>query len=159
METNTNSAPLKITVILPTNAYFLSGVRDFTMNIVRNLTGFSEQWAYRFQSVVDELCNNAIEYGSAVGKEIKITFLSVPGKRIEVFVEDTGTSAVKKTAQEMMALVSQRRNIDPTKITGLRGRGLAQIVANWTDTLEYLDNEQGGLTVHVVKNLEQGEKI
>ncbi|MBN1259035.1 sensor histidine kinase, partial [Candidatus Peregrinibacteria bacterium] len=81
--------PVKITIILPTNAYFMAGVRDFTMTVVRNMTGFSEKWAYRFQSVVDELSNNAIEFGSAPGKDIQVTFVSVKGKRIEVFVEDT----------------------------------------------------------------------
>lgn len=150
-------APVKITIILPTNAYFLSGVRDFTKTIVQNITGFSEQWSFRFQSVVDELVNNAIEFGSAPGQNVKITFVSVKGKQIEIYVEDTGTGSSKKTAQEMTKLVEERRQIDPTQITTLRGRGLAQIVASWTDILEYQDNEQGGLTVHAIKRLDQGE--
>lgn len=150
-------APVKITIILPTNAYFLSGVRDFTKTIVQNITGFSEQWSFRFQSVVDELVNNAIEFGSAPGQNVKITFVSVKGRQVEIYVEDTGTGSSKKTAQEMTKLVAERRKIDPTQITTLRGRGLAQIVANWTDALEYTDNEQGGLTVHAIKRLDQEE--
>ena len=47
--------PIKITITLPTNAYFLSGIRDFTLAMTKNMTGFSDQWAFRFQSVVDEL--------------------------------------------------------------------------------------------------------
>lgn len=149
--------PVKIAVILPTNAYFMSGVRDFTKTVVMNMTGFSEQWAFRFQSVVDELTNNAIEFGSAPGQEIKVSFVSQKGKSIEVFVEDSGTGAQKKTAAEMARLVEERKHADPTKLLGIRGRGLSQIVANWTDALEFLDNEKGGLTVHVVKNLQGGE--
>ena len=145
--------PVKISVILPTNAYFMSGVRDFTKTIVMNMTGFSDQWAYRFQSVVDELTNNAIEFGSAPGESIKVSFVSVKGQSIEVFVEDTGTGPSKKNASAMMDLISQRKQADPTKLTSIRGRGLAQIVANWTDKLEFLDNPAGGLTVHVVKYL------
>ena len=53
----TNESPVKISIILPTNAYFMSGIRDFTMTVVENMTGFSEKWAFRFQSVVDELTN------------------------------------------------------------------------------------------------------
>ena len=151
--------PVKITIIIPTNAYFMSGLRDFTMTVVRNMTGFSEQWAFRFQSVVDELVNNAIEFGSSSGKDVKITFVSQKGKSIEIFVEDTGTGISKKTAQEMTAFVEEGKQIDPTKITSIRGRGLAQIVANWTDVLEFKDNEGGGLTVHVVKYLESGEQL
>ncbi len=150
---------VKISIIIPTNAYFMSGLRDFTMNIVRNMTGFSEQWAFRFQSVVDELVNNAIEFGSATGKDVTITFVSRKGKSIEIFVADTGTGPTKKTAQEMTATVEQGKHIDPTKMTSLRGRGLAQIVANWTDVLEFKDNPEGGLTIHVVKYLEEGEQL
>ncbi len=151
--------PIRITIIIPTSAYFMSGLRDFTMNVVRNMTGFSEQWAFRFQSVVDELVNNAIEFGSEPGTDVKITFLSQQGKSIEIFVEDTGTGPNKKTAQEMTAYVEERKNIDPTQITSIRGRGLSQIVSHWTDVLEFKDNEDGGLTVHVAKFLEDGEEL
>lgn len=154
----TTSAPVKITVILPTSAYFMSGVRDFTKTIVMNMTGFSEQWAYRFQSVVDELTNNAIEFGSAPGQYIQVTFVSAKGKSIEVFVEDTGTGPSPKKAAAMELILAERKHADPTKIMSIRGRGLAQIVSNWTDKLEFIDNEKGGLTVHVVKHLDQGEK-
>lgn len=150
--------PIKITVILPTSAYFMSGVRDFTKTIVMNMTGFSEQWAYRFQSVVDELTNNAIEFGSAPGQSIQVTFVSLKGQSIEVFVEDTGTGVSRKKASDMMALITERKQTDPTKLTSIRGRGLSQIVANWTDKLEFTDNEKGGLTVHVIKYLNEGEK-
>ncbi|MBU0727959.1 ATP-binding protein [Patescibacteria group bacterium] len=153
------TTPVKISIIIPTNAYFMSGIRDFTMTVVQNMTGFTEQWAYRFQSVVDELTNNAIEFGSAPGKDIKVTFVSIQGKSIEVYVEDTGTGPNKKTAAEMEAFIEERKNVDPTTITSIRGRGLTQIVSNWTDTLEFTDNQQGGLTAHVVKNLEAGEQL
>ena len=152
-----NEGPVKISIILPTNAYFMAGIRDFTMTVVKNMTGFSEQWAFRFQSVVDELTNNAIEFGSSPGKDIKITFVSVPNKFIEVFVEDTGTGPKKKTAADMSAFMEEHKGIDPASITTIRGRGLSQIVANWTDVVEFKDNEEGGLTVHVVKNIEKGE--
>ncbi len=151
--------PVKITIIIPTNAYFMSGLRDFTMTVVRNMTGFSEQWAFRFQSVVDELVNNAIEFGSAPGEDVKITFVSQKGESIEIFVEDTGTGVSKKTAQEMTAFVEEGKHMDSAKITSIRGRGLAQIVANWTDVLEFKDNEDRGLTIHVVKYLKEGEQL
>lgn len=151
---------IKISIIIPTNAYFMSGLRDFTMNVVRNMTGFSEQWAFRFQSVVDELVNNAIEFGSAPGQDVMITFVSRKGKSIEIFAKDSGTGSSQKNAAQMTALIEERKSMDPTKITSIRGRGLAQIVANWTDVLEFKDNEEGkGLTVHVVKFLEGGEEL
>jgi len=151
--------PLKITIILPTNAYFMAGIRDFTMTVTKNMTGFSEQWAYRFQSVVDELTNNAIEFGSKAGEDITITFISEKSKFIEVYVEDTGTGSVKMKAADMMQYLEDHKNIDPTTITTIRGRGLSQIVANWADKVEFLDNERGGLTAHVVKYFNSDEQL
>lgn len=146
--------PLKITITLPTHAYFISSIRDFTKNMVQNMTGFSEQWAFRFQSVVDELCNNAIEFGSRPGENIEVTFISIKGKQLEILVKDTGTGPSRKTAADMAKIVAERKATDPTKM-GIRGRGLAQIVSSWTDSMEFIDNETGGLTVHVAKRIEK----
>lgn len=151
--------PLKITIILPTNAYFMAGIRDFTMTVTQNMTGFSQQWAYRFQSVVDELTNNAIEFGSAAGQNITITFVSVKNKYIEVFVEDTGTGPKKMSAADMTQYLETHKNINPTTITTIRGRGLSQIVANWADLVEFRDNEKGGLTTHVIKYFDPNEQL
>jgi len=145
--------PMKITITLPTNAYFISGIRDFTLGLIKNMTEFSEQWAFRFQSVVDELCNNAIEHGSMPGQEIKITFINVPHESIEIIVEDTGTGKVKFSAAELQKLVNERRN--PNYVhTGIRGRGLSKIVAEWTDELEFKDIQGSGMQVRIKKFLQ-----
>lgn len=147
--------PVKISITLPTNAYFLSGIRDFTLTMTKNMTGFSEQWAYRFQSVVDELCNNAIEHGSAPGKDVKITFVSEPNQSLEVIIEDTGTGQNKYNAQQMQELLKERMAVVNTQYLGLRGRGLPKIVAEWTDELLFEDIEEGGLRVRAKKYLRE----
>ncbi len=144
--------PVKITITLPTNAYFMSGIRNFTLGLIRNMTEFSEQWAFRFQSIVDELCNNAIEHGSEPGKDITLTFISNPHDSIEIMVKDTGTGKNKLKAEELKKLIDQRR--DPNYVhTGIRGRGLSKIVAEWTDELEFRDTEEGGMEVRIKKFL------
>lgn len=144
--------PMEITITLPTNAYFISGIRDFTLNLIRNMTQFSEQWAFRFQSVVDELCNNAIEHGSAPGDIIKITFINNPNNSIEIVVQDSGKGKVKIDAAELTRIVKERT--DPNYVhTGLRGRGLAKIVSEWTDELTFRDIEGGGIEAKIKKYL------
>lgn len=145
--------PVKITITLPTNAYFMSGVRDFTLAMVRNMTQFSEQWAYRFQAVVDELCNNAIEHGSAPKKEIRVIFINdTNDNSIEVIVEDSGTGKSRMNAGELARLVAER--VKPEyNAKELRGRGLAKIVAAWTDKLEFMDIPAGGIRVSAKKFL------
>ena len=145
--------PIQITITLPTNAYFISGIRDFTLGLIRNMTEFSEQWAFRFQSVVDELCNNAIEHGSAPGQEIRITFINYPHDSIEITVEDSGTGKVKLSAKELTAILNERRNPNYQNI-GIRGRGLSKIVAEWTDELEFTDLQNGGIKVRIRKYLQ-----
>lgn len=143
---------VKISMSFPTNAYFMSGIRNFTLGLVKNMTEFSEQWAFRFQSIIDELCNNAIEYGSEPGQEIKITFISQPHQSLEIIVEDTGTGKNPMKAEAIKKLVAERR--DPSYVhKNIRGRGLAKIVAEWTDEMEFKDLENGGLQVRVKKFL------
>ncbi len=154
---NLMDLPLSITIILPTQAYFISGIRDFTLHMTQNLTGFSEKWAFRFQAIVDELCNNAIEHGSAPGKEIKITFVSTKGKSLEVIVEDTGTAKEKMTAQQMTDLLKQRKQLMSTQYLGFRGRGLPKIVGEWTDELVFEDVPTGGLRIKIKKYLRKEE--
>ncbi len=152
MPENKEQKPIEITIILPTQAYFLSGIRDFTLNLIKNMTHFEEKWAFRFQSIVDELCNNAIEHGSKAGEMIRILFINDPEKFIEITVQDTGTHDPHMTASEIQKLVDERR-ADQSFNTMIRGRGLPKIVAEWTDELEFKDNENGGVDVRVRKYL------
>jgi len=142
----------KITITLPTSAYFMSGIRDFTLNMIKNTTNFPEKWAFRFQSVVDELCNNAIEYGSSPGSEIRITFIHKKDEYLEISVEDTGSGTNKINAEQIQKLYLSRK--EPGYVfTGIRGRGLAKIVGEWTDEIHFTDREEGGLRITVKKHL------
>lgn len=143
---------IEIKIEIPTKAYFMSGIRDFTLQMIKNMTDFSENWAYRFQSVVDELCNNAIEHGSNEDSYIKITFIAVPDKHIKIIVEDFGKKDNQISAKEIEAKILKSKNT-PIKDLGLRGRGLAYIVSKWTDKLEIRDTENGGHIIEITKNL------
>lgn len=150
----------RIGITIPTHAYHISGIRDFTMNLVKNMTGFSEKWAFRFQAIIDELCNNAIEYGSRSGEDIFITFINVQGENLTLIVEDTGTAPTAKNSEQMKNLLRQKLDDQASNIMGafsIRGRGLSQIVYNWTDSLEFFDRAEGGLKVQVMKAIKHEE--
>ncbi len=146
----------KISISIPTHAYFLSGIRDFTMSLVKNMTGFSEKWAYRFQAIVDELCNNAIEHGSKPGNDIIVTFINIRGEILSVIVEDTGKGEHPKTAEEMRSLLKNKLEEQSKNVIGsfsIRGRGLPHIVYSWTDSIEFFDRPEGGLKIKITKNI------
>ncbi len=158
MEQNpTNPEQTKITITLPTNAYFMSGIRDFTLNMIKTTTNFPERWAFRFQSVVDELCNNAIEYGSKPGSEIKITFIYSKDDYLEITVEDTGTGKNKIDAKELQKVYEDRK-VPGYVFSGLRGRGLVKIVGEWSDEIKFVDRSEGGLAVTVRKYLKDARQ-
>lgn len=151
-ENTEKNEEIKITITLPSTAYFMSGIRDFTLNLVKNTTEFPEKWAFRFQSVIDELCNNAIEYGSFPGSDIRVTFLYRKADFLEISVEDTGTGKNKIKAKDLDKLFQERRN--PGYVfTGIRGRGLAKIVGEWTDEIRFDDRPEGGIKITIKKHL------
>lgn len=144
--------PIEIKITLPTDAYFVAGVRDFTLTLIKNTTDFSEQWAYRFQSVIDELCNNAIEFGSKDGDSISIKFTLFPKESIQIEVEDNGTGKGQFKAAEIEKLIKERAT-KKFSLHEIRGRGLAKIVLEWTDELTFTDKPEGGIIVKVKKYL------
>lgn len=141
----------RIAIIMPSALYFQSGVRDFTLEMVRNLTGLADQWAFRFQTIVDELCNNAIEHGSYPGEEFVLSFYTKPSEWLEIVVEDTGNGEKVIDAFALTELINSRKNLSDADIHGLRGRGLARIVAKWTDELEFQNRSEGGMLVRARK--------
>ncbi|MFC1810900.1 ATP-binding protein [Patescibacteria group bacterium] len=144
--------PLKIEIAMPTHAYFLSGIRDFTLTLIKNTTDFSDQWAFRFQSIVDELCSNAIEFGAKRGDIIKITYIYNPNDSIEVYVEDPGTGLGNMKAADIKKRVDEKSGKE-FSLHEIRGRGLPMIVKQWTDELDFTDSPQGGIIVRVKKSL------
>ena len=149
---NNDQKPVEIKIELPTNSYFMSGIRDFTLSLIENMTDFSKQWAYRFQSVVDELANNAIEHGSAPDDKILVTFFAIPNKEIKIIVEDHGHPDKPMKAKQVLEAMEKNKNRDKTEFS-IRGRGLAFIVDKWTDKFEVEDREKGGLKITVTKYL------
>ena len=148
---------MKITITLPTSAYFMSGIRDFTLDMVKSTTNFEEKWAYRFQSVIDELCNNAIEYGSAPGSDIRVSFIYKKDGYLIISVEDTGTGKNKLNAAGLQKLFNDRK-APGYAFTGIRGRGLVKIVGEWSDELKFEDRPEGGLKISITKHLKDARK-
>lgn len=140
----------RISVTIPCSFYFQSGVRDFTLDIVRNLTSLPDQWAFRFQTIVDELCNNAIEHGSKGEGELCLTLYVLPTQWLEVVVEDMGYAKGVK-AQRLTEIVEEKKRLADAQVQGLRGRGLGRIVAKWTDELSFHDRPTGGMMVKARK--------
>jgi len=126
---------------------FSPRIRELVLSVIRNNTKFSSRWAYRLQSVIDELVNNAIEHGSDGHSLVIISlFLDPIDGSLEVTITDAGMGMKKTTAEVLTKKMYENYELmkeNPLINTTIRGRGLAQIVINWTDTFEIQDNVDG----------------
>jgi len=145
------SKETEIRISFPTSAFFSSGIRDFIFLLTKNLTNFPDIWAFRFQSVVDELCNNAIEHGSKQDASVSCTFRISPCHYFEGIIEDEGKGEKAVRAEEIQSALLKSEKKDPFAISGVRGRGLSHIVAPIMDEIEFSNRKNGGISVRVRK--------
>jgi anti-sigma regulatory factor (Ser/Thr protein kinase) len=141
----------KIKITIPTNVYFLVGIRDFTLDTMQNIAGLDSKWAHRFQTIVDELTNNAIEHGSKIGEMIEIEFQIQKNDFITITVSDSGTGSEKITARELQEKIITLKNYSGKPRLDLRNRGF-QIITSWVDKILFTQNERGGVSVAIQKS-------
>lgn len=117
------------------------------------------KWRTRLVLIVDELNNNAIEYGSK--KWENNSFVLILKKEwekdfyIESYVSDTWNWAHSKKSSDMENMRKTHENKDFSNHDSIRGRGLFLIISQLVDTLYFKDNNSGGLTVGIQKFLQE----
>lgn len=127
-------------------------LRDI-IDMVADIAWLDNKWKRRLVLIVDELNNNAIEYGSTTGYINKMTFVldcqSAISMTIEV--EDGGNGNKPKKAEQMRALQSEKKEQWFDNHDSIRGRGLFMIIENLVDDLYFQDAPSGWLIVGVKK--------
>lgn len=149
-----------ITLTIPANLSHSPRIRKFIGSLIEEDAKISSRWSLRIQLMADELINNAIEHGSTPGYPINIIFKCYKNSDIEIIVEDTGTGPKKIAAQDLMNKIQENKEklaVDPLSNKTIRGRGLAQIVSNWSNKFTYEDNDKGGLTSRILKHFSEDE--
>jgi len=136
------------------NAKYL---RKFVDEICKRIQ-MNPKWRTRLVLIIDELNNNAIEYGSKKGDintlELHISSLQKNYFEINVCVSDSGTWEKTKTAHDMEEMKEQMKNKDFSTHDSIRGRGLFLIISHLVDTLYFKDNHSKWLTVGFQKVLD-----
>ncbi len=143
---------------VPANLDYSASVRDFALASLKNVGGFDATWAYRLQLVVDEVFMNAVRYGSSAESSVTITFDYAP-HRVMITVEDEGMGPTRISPRDLeLHVIAACRAADDQRRRGeknfaLSGRGLAQLVATWTDSVTFSDSPIGGIRVTLTKAL------
>jgi len=165
-EHNTNQliADLCQKDIIEINISYLSDFRS--AKILREVVDRVCKWAWinpkwrtRFVLIIDELNNNAIEYGSKLWEMNSFVLILKKDLNnsfyVESYVSDTGNGRSSKTSVDMEKLRTAHENKDFTNHYSIRGRGLFLIISQLVDSLYFKDNNKWGLTVGIQKVLEQ----
>jgi anti-sigma regulatory factor (Ser/Thr protein kinase) len=145
---------IKITM----SAYFgfVPGIRTGLGRVAVNF-GFNDKEVYEIETVLDEICNNAIEHGSK-GKDNTVSLEIKFDKRyIEINVKDSGSpqfnvEEVLKEGQRLMEEEAQKPILDTIR----RKRGL-MIVKKYVDTMDIKSNADGTV-VSMLKRSRTSEK-
>lgn len=117
----------------------IAPLRDLAYHIAR-LQGFSEQISEHLKSVVDEICNNAIEYGSQPTSEIGLEIFADKNS-IKITCHDQGHGN-KLKAEQIKKILEEE--LPPGSA---RGRGIRMIVKGFVDEFEINDRPEGGISV------------
>ncbi len=123
------------------------------VDMIADISWLDDKWRRRIVLIVDELNNNAIEYGSATDHINKMTFLldHTSGTSMNIEVEDGGNGNKPKKAKQMKLLQVEKSEQWFDNHDSIRGRGLFMIIENLVDDLYFQDADSGGLIVGVKK--------
>ena len=139
----------KLLLSFPSELQFVPPVRQMVSRIARQ-KGYTPRDSFRIETIVDEVCNNAVEHGSLKEKKnIDIT-VTIDQKKIELEVVNASDPEKMAHLKELSKSVSKAPN---AHLGERRGRGLALIQMLSNDLDIKFSGE--GTSVHVTKLREE----
>ncbi len=133
----------KVNLQIPANPAYVPAIRRMISSIVLQ-KGYNRKDAFRIETIVDELSNNAIEHGDHSQKMFFIEF-ALDREKVELSVRNRTSEIDPSLARS----VQEKFNNPVVDDESIRGRGLA-LVKMLSSELR-LDIDAGGTTVHVTK--------
>ncbi|MBI5554489.1 MAG: ATP-binding protein [Elusimicrobia bacterium] len=124
----------EIIIDMPANFKYVPGVRVLVARVSQAF-GFNDQEACQIETIVDELCNNAIEHGSREESQMVRINCKIENEDLEIVVIDSGTRKsfdLEKTIAGKLKLMEQEEQ--EGRVGERRGRGLV-IVKKMSDHL------------------------
>jgi anti-anti-sigma factor len=135
----------KIKVSFPPKIGLVPAIRRF-ISAIMTQKGYCGRDTFRIETIVDELCNNAVEYGSKDESDNITLRLRIDWERIELDAQNVSDPAKRAQLQAFMSNVSCEV---PHEGDFKRGRGLALVKMLSSDFSA--DDTENGTIVHVTK--------
>jgi serine/threonine-protein kinase RsbW len=139
----------KVELTFPSRLLFVPPVRQLASRIAKQ-KGYGNRDSFRIETIVDEICNNAVEHGVEDDDSSIEISISIDRKKMEIKVSNTSDPGKIDSLKEISkSLFVPRLLNDEVK----RGRGLALVKMLSNDfEIEYSDV---GTCVHVTKMREE----
>lgn len=133
----------------PPELKFVPSVRQMVSRVARQ-KGYTQRDSFRIETIVDEVCNNAVEHGSVLVK--RNIDLNIAIDRDKIQLEVINASDPEKIETLKALSKSVMKTPDP-KAGQKRGRGLALIKMLSNDLT--INSSTDGTSVHVTKLREE----
>jgi len=138
----------RVSLTFPSQLSFVPAVRQLIRRIAEQKE-YTSKDAFRIETIVDEICNNAVEHGSKTdGKEVQVS-VAIDRHKIEIAISNT--SDPEKV--EILKNISKYLSSPKISFHDKRGRGLALVKMLSNDFK--IDNSDIGTCVHVTKIREE----
>jgi len=138
--------PYKFNLTFPANVDYIPAIRKYIAEVLQVLH-FSQQFAFRSEVVVDEICYNAIMYGSqSVNAVVGITCI-IYNDRIEIQVDDEGGNT--DDVQRLKAVLEKDSMLSEEEKTG-KGLGL-QIVKLLSEDIQVTVGDCNKTSIQIMR--------
>ncbi|MGM0443605.1 MAG: ATP-binding protein [Fibrobacterota bacterium] len=140
-----------IILTIPSTLTIVPATRKFVRRTCES-KGYSGREAFQIETIVDELCNNAIEHGirdSAKNVELAI---AVGRKKVDINISN-GIEVEHRDYNDVVKNMERYVDSPSTSAADMRGRGLA-LVKMLSSDFE-IDGSENGTCVHVTKVREE----
>jgi anti-sigma regulatory factor (Ser/Thr protein kinase)/anti-anti-sigma regulatory factor len=142
--------PEKIYIQFPPYLKIVPPLRQLISRIARQ-KGYGNRDSFRIETIVDEICNNAVEHGKNAPGEMIDLAVTIDPDKIEIDVRNISDPEKLETLTAL--LVPNKDSDKKTKVDVKRGRGLT-LIKMLCDELS-VDSTEQGTSVHVKKVREE----
>lgn len=140
-----------VEVSFPADIDYIPSLRRLVSEIAA-INKFTPRYAYRSEIIVDEICNNAVKFGSPqLDSRVKLQCL-LHKDRMELVIVDQGGN--KDDLERLRRVIETEE--EPAGTYQMRGRGL-EIVRTLSNKVDMKVTSDGVTEVHVVKFREDTE--
>jgi len=142
------------TIEFPGDLEYIPAVRKFVADIL-HANNFDPKFSYRSEIIIDEICNNAVNFGCKSDEATVTLHCTVKDDQVEYVVKDEGGSQTNITnLKKAIEKKAQRYDATPPELTPLEKQLGLEIVRTISDGVEFEIDEQNVTCVKILKKRE-----